>query len=317
MLFVTNRQIKQTPAFSEGRKIEFDLKNNQAGQSVYFCARHGMENYVELGNEAFFDQLRKSKYRQVLLFIHGFSCLPESGIFSCAEKLQALFDAKKAREVLVVPAVWPCDDDMGMVKDYFDDQIAADASDVAFARVFEKFLAWQSAHEEDPCLKRINLLAHSMGNRVLRGSLLAAVRYYQQGGLPMIFRNIFMAAADVVNESLEPGQEGEPVCRASRNVVVYYAGDDLALRASKAANLGSVASRRLGHTGPENMDRACPNVYALDCDSFNTTYDPPRGHSYFTTDRRGRPGRLFNHMWDCIRTGRVGIPSEEQRSKVL
>ncbi len=79
-----------------------------------------------------------------------------------------------------------------------------------------------------------------------------------------------MAAADVVNETLEPGQEGQHISPAARNVVVYYAADDLAMRASKIGNIANqIASRRLGHTGPENMDKVENNVYALDCDDFN------------------------------------------------
>jgi hypothetical protein len=41
---------------------------------------------------------------------------------------------------LVIPLIWPSDNDFGIVQDYFDDQKAADASDMAFMRLFEKFL---------------------------------------------------------------------------------------------------------------------------------------------------------------------------------
>ena len=69
-------------------------------------------------------------------------------------------------------------------------------------------------------------------------------------------------------------------------MVVYYASDDLALRFSKVANLkNKIASRRLGHTGPENMDRTPANLYAVDCDDVNTAYDMPEGHSYFVPAR--------------------------------
>lgn len=81
-----------------------------------------------------------------------------------------------------------------------------------------------------------------------------------------------MVAADVVNESLEREQKGIHVCHASRNVTVYFASDDLALRASKASNLKNrIASRRLGHTGPEDMSKAPGNVYAVDRDNLNTS----------------------------------------------
>ena len=66
----------------------------------------------------------------------------------------------------------------------------------------EKFIAWRSSEkynpEHDPCLKRINLLAHSMGNRVVRGTLANWNRYDLAHGVPLIFRNTFLIAADVV-----------------------------------------------------------------------------------------------------------------------
>ena len=117
-------------------------------------------------------------------------------------------------------------------------------------------------------------------------------------------------AADVVNESLEPGQEGAAIPMTSRNVVVYYASDDLALRASKVANVAnSVASRRLGHSGPEDMTKVPKNVFAVDCDDVNTDYDFPKGHSYFLDNgekgAKRKPGKVFEHIWQTILTGRT------------
>jgi esterase/lipase superfamily enzyme len=163
----------------------------------------------------------------------------------------------------------------------------------------EKFIAWRSSEkynpQDDPCLKRINVLAHSMGNRVLRQTLAAWYKYDLPKGLPLIFRNTFLVAADVVNETLQEGEPGELICHASRNVIVYHASDDLALRASKASNLkNNIASRRLGHTGPENMEKTPRNVYRVDCDDVNNLYDKPKGHSYF------RSGEKRGHREKCL-----------------
>jgi esterase/lipase superfamily enzyme len=313
MLFITNRALNegQTP-LSNGnlqvpRAVSFDLSNNQAEQSVYFCRRHEKNNYTEIGGQAFLTELKNSNAKEIFLYLHGYSNLPEPAIFPRTEELQELFDLKSPGYMLVVPIIWPCDNDLGQIQDYFDDQIAADLSGVAFMRLFEKFLAWRENNStvDNPCTKRINILAHSMGNRVLRATFASIVQYFLPQGMPLVFRNIFMASADIVNEALEEGQEGQYISPAARNVVVYYAADDLAMRASKVANVGEIASRRLGHTGPENMDKVNKNVYALDCDDFNTDYDRPNGHHYFTRDPSGNPGLLFDHMWRCIETGRV------------
>jgi esterase/lipase superfamily enzyme len=332
MLFITNRVLTQGPtpinpdkSYALPRTINFDLSNNQAEQSVYFCDRNAPNRYTEIGSQAFFNSLKNSDADQILLYIHGYSSLPEAAIFQRTEELQRLLDVMRAEtingpRILVVPVIWPCDDDFGAVKDYFDDQKAADASAFAYMRLFEKFMAWrnQSNTLEDSCTKRINILAHSMGARVLRGALSRSVKYYQARGLPLIFRNTFLAAADVVNETLDYGQPGEYIAQSARNVVVYYASDDLALRASKVANTrNGTTSRRLGHTGPEHLSKVPKNVYAVDCDDFNTDYDPPFGHGYFATDpRSGDPGLVLRHMWQSMTTGRVPMPAGS-RSYIL
>lgn len=318
MFFITNRVLSQSPKLRVGRKISFKIDDNQAQQSVYFCRRHKMDEYEEVGSENFFNELKDSAYNQILLYLHGYSNLPEPSIFPRAEMLQWFFDQEKPNEILVIPLIWPCDADQGVVQDYFDDQIAADASGYAFARVFEKFIGWRDNSDplSEPCLKRINILAHSMGNRVLRSTFDNVVHYYRPNGMPLIFRNIFMVAPDIVNEALQVGG-GRYICDAARNVVVYYASDDLALRASKVANLkNEVASRRLGHTGPEDMAKVPKNVYAVDCDDFNSQYDT-LGHSYFLQDSQGKPGLAFKHMWEAIRTGRIPMPGPEDRTLIL
>jgi esterase/lipase superfamily enzyme len=315
MLFITNRVLQegQTPMLGDilqvPRTVNFDLRNNQAEQSVYLCRRNSPNSYTEIGGQTFLSELKNSNVKEILLFVHGYANLPEPAVFPRAEKLQQLFDQKAFGHVLVVPVIWPCDGGAGQLQNYFDDQIAADHSGVAFARLFQKFLAWREGNStvDNPCTKRINILAHSMGARVLRETFANTVKYFLPQGMPLAFRNIFLAAADIVNEALEPAQEGQYIPPAARNVVVYYAADDLAMRSSKVANVGEIASRRLGHTGPEHMDKVDKNVYALDCDDVNSIYDPPVGHGYFAGDPNGNPGLVFDHIWSCIETGRVPI----------
>ncbi len=320
MLFITNRNLKQSKRTRIGRTVTFDLNDNEAGQSVYFCQRHGPDNYEEVGNKNFFQALKESKYEQILIYIHGFSNLPETHIFPTSLVLQQLFDQQEPNLTQVVPIIWPCSNNAGLIRDYWDDQQAADASAHAFARVFEKFMAWrdEDANAEDPCIKRLNILAHSMGNRVFRGSIEAWGKYYRSYRLPLIFRNVFLVAADLVNESLE-GLDGGLLCETTRNVSVYFATDDLALRASKVGNLrNKVASRRLGHTGPENMAKVPKNVYAIDCDDVNAAYDPPIGHSYFLYDEsRARAGVVFNHIFNSVQSGRVDVDTPDGKTKVL
>ena len=320
MLFITNREPQGSILTKKNRSYQFDLSKNAPSNSIYFCERTDEDSYVELGSKQLMSRLKESGSKQLLFYIHGFSNLPEPDIFPRAQKLQKYFDNAEPDLIEVVPIIWPCDDDPGIVKDYWDDQKSADNSAISLARALQFFMDWRnSAPDEDAiCLKRINVLAHSMGNRVLRETMRAWNKDYLADGVPLLFRNTFLVAADIVNESLEEGQSGRLICQSSRNVSVYFASDDLALRASKAANLKSrVASRRLGHSGPEDMRKVQTNVYAIDCDDLNTRYDFPKGHSYFIDNGRGQPGKIFKHMLESIKTGRVKVSNEPRRTHIL
>lgn len=322
MLFITSRMptINTEPEFN--KDFVFDLQNNSSSRSFFCCLRHKKGKYEEIGSMNLLKTLKTAKVRQVLVYIHGFSNLPED-IFANAAEFQKLCDQQQPGEVLVLPLIWPCDTDLGIIKDYWDDQKAADQSAFTFARLMQRFMEWRNSTicnpDDDPCLKRINVLAHSMGNRVLRETLANWHRYDQPHGLPLLFRNTFLVAADIVNESLHKGKQGELISHASRNVVVYYASDDLALRASKICNLKNAeASRRLGHSGPEDMDQTPKNVYAIDCDDVNTLYDPPKGHSYFRSGtKKGEPGLVFKHIFQTIVSGRVFPNDEFRKSSII
>lgn len=321
MLFITSRlpTINTEPEFN--KTFQFNLGDNSSGRELFCCVRHKKGNYEEIGSKNLMQAIKESNYRQVLIFIHGFSNLPEDA-FRDAEELQTLSNKKKVNEVLVLPIIWPCDNDLGIIKDYWDDQKAADQSSFAFARMLQKFMEWRNSPEHNPendhCLKRMNVLAHSMGNRVFRQTLVNWRKYDQPQGLPLLFRNTFLVAPDILNESLHKGESGELISHASRNVVVYYASDDLALRASKVSNLKNAeASRRLGHSGPEDIERTPKNVYAIDCDDVNTLYDPPVGHSYFKSGRKkGEFGVVFEHLFETILSGRV-FPDDQNRKTTI
>lgn len=319
MLFITNREPRGSHQAKPGTKYDFDLEINSPSNSVYYCERTDKDMYVEIGSDALMNKLKESKATQLLFFIHGFSNLPEPDIFPRALKLQKYFDMKQENLIEVIPIIWPCDNDKGIVKDYWDDQKSADISSYSFARVFQKFLKWRDHSDTcDPCLKRINVLAHSMGCRVFRETLFVWNRYDLANGVPLLFRNTILMAGDIVNESLEEGEKGRLISQSSRNVSVYFASDDLALRASKVSNLKNrIASRRMGHTGPENMSKVQNNVFAIDCDNFNNTYDKPKGHSYFLSDNIGNIGAVFDHMYNTIKFGRVYVTDKEHRIHVL
>ncbi|MEH6453920.1 MAG: alpha/beta hydrolase [Psychromonas sp.] len=313
MLFATNRTPIQSARTKKGRKISFSMQNTSVRQDMYFCRRQGVDDYIELGSKDFFQTLKDlDGNTQILFYIHGFNNLGESDIFPNAEILQKMFDQLSPGLVYIVPLIWPCDDDsaIAFMDDYWDDQRASRASGDSFARMLGLFDNWrkEEAKKPNPCTRRINVLAHSMGNRVLRNAISSWVKYDMGGNMPQLFRNVFMVAADVVNHTLEFKEKGCYIPDSARNVVVYYANDDLAMPASKIANLKNMtASRRLGMTGPESMseERLARNVYEVDCDDFNNSWGDRKGHTYFLKNSRGKISPVIYHMIDAIAGGRV------------
>ncbi|MEM7541892.1 MAG: alpha/beta hydrolase [Pseudomonadota bacterium] len=330
MLFITNRDPIGSKTGRLPRAIRFDLKDPEPTAHGFFCERGDDGSFVEIGSNKLFAKLQHQDRKHVLLFIHGFNVeMPDA--LQSADDLQRACDHLFPDGVVVVPLIWPS---MGKVLAYWDDQDSAEASAKSFARVLARFMAWRDEMEakrleyirmtedqrgatEEPkiCDRRISLLSHSMGNRVLRFTLAQVFR--KTHSMPFMFRNVFMVAADIVNESLERGEDGRLISDASRNVVVYHAADDLALRGSKASNLSNgVVSRRLGHSGPEDMNAVARRVYAVDCCGFNNSYDDPLGHSYYVSDefqsrRTNDPGAVMRHIAYALRTGRVDIPHSQ------
>ena len=312
MLFVTNRTPRQSIRSKSNRNITFDLQNTTVSQNLFFCERHGADQYTEIGSSHFFRRLKAlDGDQQILLYIHGFNNTPERDIFPKAARLEQLVcEESGVRLVHVVSLIWPCDDDsiVAILDDYWDDQRAADQSGCAFARLLGKFDDWRHRPEQQttPCTRRINLLAHSMGARVFRNALRSWAHHYAADKMPRLFRNVFLVAPDVVNDTFQPDRFGSLISDSARNVIVYYANDDLAMPASKLANLrhGS-ASRRLGMTGVHNLHAVPRNVYQADCDNFNNTLDPPYGHNYFLEGPHRDVSPVVPHMTEALRTGRV------------
>jgi esterase/lipase superfamily enzyme len=321
MYFITNRLFKEnikSPKDRKVREVEFDLENNIVSNTVYFCKKDNNSVLSEIGNERFFEQLADENITDILLYIHGYNNEPKD-VFKNSNKLQTMYDETlkdSKKSVLVIPIIWACG---GNILDYSSDQANADGSALAMSRAFEKFL---NHSQNNPCSKRINILAHSMGSRVLRQTLIVLKDNIFSNGIPQIFRNIFMVASDVVNETLHKDQIGSLIPDSCRNCVVYYANDDLALNSSKIINLkNKIVSKRLGHTGVEDMQKVSRNVYNIDCDDFNNSYDHliidgmGKGHTYFLEDSDGKHGKLFLHTVTAITTGRV--TANEDRELIL
>ncbi|RMN16591.1 hypothetical protein ALQ63_00353 [Serratia plymuthica] len=301
MLFITNRSPQGSFITEPGCEFLFNLMDNTSSASVYYCYHDSFKNTnVELGNDDFLDKLDEAQPESILFYLHGFKNLP-ADVFDEAQRLQNLCDALAPFKIMVITLVWPCSGEKGIIKRYYDDKEAAKDSGSPFSRVIQRFVDW-GKQRTAPC-KSINMLSHSMGNQVLCSAL---NNWYQNSpDRRRLFDTTFMVAPDIESNALESHQPGEVICEVSRDVLVYHARDDIALKGSKVANADPLP--RLGSQGPAYLTRIPRNVTVINCKKVNQPADPIIGHSYFRSldGDATKPSLVILHIVDCLIKGEI------------
>jgi esterase/lipase superfamily enzyme len=295
MYFITNKTVEVS-----GENLKFQ-ESNEISQSLRYCMMIQKEEFKEIGSKSFMKTLMNAPEKEILFYVHGFNNQPYSDVFPRAKSMQNQLNDAKLDRIMVVPIIWPCDNDFGIIKDYWDDQDSAEETGRVFARAISKLIGWQDENQSNPCMKRMHVFAHSMGGRVLVHCLHHWANNFGGGGVPYLFKNVFLMASDIPNESLEANEQGKYIPESAQRVISYYANDDFSMPASKISNMrNKVFSRRIGHTGPKDMTKVPDNVYAVNCDSFNNKFDTPKGHSYFI-DKKDMKSPAFQHVIKTLR----------------
>jgi esterase/lipase superfamily enzyme len=196
---------------------------------------------------------------------------------------------------------------------YKNDRLDAKASGMAFARGFLKIADFIN-NTEARCPQRLHLIAHSMGNYVLRHAL-QELKAQLNDQLLRLFDQILMMAADEDDDAFELDYKLLYLPRITRRTSVYFNRNDLALWASDTIK-GNPP--RLGTDGPLQPRQLPRNVYPIDCTEVVSPLVDPSAHSYYlnvprvVTDMRLV---LRNHIPDEI-PGRKYIP-ETNRYRLL
>jgi len=300
MLFITNKTIKPV---TEDRYVFID--SNDISPSLKYCNLISNEEkeFEVIDSQELMNQLKDAPgKKEIMFYIHGFNSQPYREIFSRAASIQSQLDNNGLSHIMLVPLIWPCDDDFGIIRDYWDDQKSAEMSGEIFSRAIGKLMRWQECNVGDPCLKRMHVFAHSMGAKVLSHCLEQWAENYGNGSVPYLFKNIFLMAADIPNEHLEKNRPGKYIAEASQRVIVYHAHDDFSMSGSKTINLrNGVFGRRLGLSGPEDMSKVASDVYSVDCGRVNQEFGGTLGHSYFL-DKNGKENPVFKHIVSVLNT---------------
>ena len=215
------------------------------------------------GSQALFDQLRTTMREQsqdALVFIHGFNVSFRDALESAAKMsdFYGKLSASAYRPNLFVFS-WPSD---GEITGYGNDRHDAEASGYAFARGLIKLAGFlRGTGKELACQQRINLIAHSMGNYVLRHALQQARKIAEGPALARIFDNIVLTAADEDHDAFEHDHKLAKLPELAKRITVYFNTGDLALTVSDATKGNP---DRLGHDGPSKPHQLPAKVVTVD-----------------------------------------------------
>ena len=177
--------------------------------------------------------------------------------------------------VNVVLFSWPSDGSMMPYIAYANDRQDAAASGPAFARGLLKLTDFlRGSTSEEACDQRIHLVAHSMGNYVLRHTVQEIVAH--SSGRPVrIFDQVFLMAADEDDDAFEHDYKLKPLPRLAKRINVYFNNNDRAMAVSDKTKGNP---DRLGDDGPR-VPRGIPGKVALiDC---TPVVEGIVEHSYF------------------------------------
>jgi len=226
----------------------------------------GRDRFVEELGDAVSDTQGEPS---ILLFVHGFNVGFEPALISSAQLTVDLREDRRFDPGAPVLFAWPSQASITPWA-YFDDQKLADAA-VPHLEAFLDLLL----DEVRPA--RINIIAHSMGNRVLTQALedYAEARLHE-GNRPEVEFRIILAAADVERDVF--GIVAGKLDNLEPNVTVYASDDDAALWVSRVLN----RRPRLGQTdGDRPWIRDVPGYTTIDATPVASTLFG-LGHGYYS-----------------------------------
>ena len=249
---------------------------------------------LTLTTQAEFTALLAKEGKELLFYLHGMGQQTKQMV-EATDSLQTDFDKKEAEKVLVVPVDWACDDSeglLGRVLSFLPGTVASNAemalsykkdqpkAELAGKALWKLFSGLKKEMESEKTLG-LSVMAHSMGNRVLRCMGKEAVpegdASWTKEGLQdktlqeaapadlknhqNLFENIFWVAADIPESVFEEpnGSHGEQAehglqsgvaalaVMTKRMHVLHGNGTDEALNLSFGLNPGK---SRLGSRGP-------------------------------------------------------------------
>ena len=231
----------------------------------------------KLGSQSIFTDIRREMANHspdTIVFVHGYNVSFKEALKAAAH-IQRNFEKLNGTGVNVVLFSWPSDGSMMPYIAYANDRQDAKASGPAFARGFLKLADFlRGATPQESCNQKIHLIAHSMGNYVLRNALQEIIRQ-SPGRAPRLFDQIFLMAADEDDDAFEYDHKFKQLPSVAKRVNVYFNNGDTGMAISDKTKGNP---DRLGDDGPR-LPRSVPGKVSLvDCSDI---VDGIVEHSYY------------------------------------
>ena len=249
LLFATDRKrvdlTKPEIAFSSSRRLHghtfgvatIDLEDGRRlGDNLEKVSK--VTAVRELEESKFWSPFQIASSQDVVVFVHGYN-----NAFTDSIRRGATIQKDVASEAIVVSYTWPSD---GELLSYGYDESSIDTAEQNFELFMDRLI-------EKVAPNRINVIAHSMGSRLL-------IRFL--AGLPgrslypenMVFKNLIFAAADVSTKFFQQKEEWPrypqyPLSSYAERITVYSSQYDRALGLSEKIH----RDQRLGLASQTNM----------------------------------------------------------------
>ena len=246
-----------------------------------------------------FCKLQKSMMdnsRNCVFLIHGYNVNFTSAL-ETAQKVRELYDVE------VILFSWPSlgagEGEQHLGKEFIGtlnykrDKQTAIRSVLALSKAFSSLGRYLEYTQEQgiQCGQSFNLLAHSMGNYLLKHLMKSTV----YSGDTLLFENVVLCAADVNNEGHETFVDKIP---HRRRIYVTINEDDFALKWSRR-KLGKQQKARLGHY---NRNLVSDIAVYLD---FTDAAKVGDSHGYFA-DKAAKNNKTIRKLFDELLNGKRG-----------
>ena len=218
-------------------------------------------------------QLKESPEKDLLIFVHGFNVSFDQAIVRTA---QLAWDIPFNGAICSYS--WPS---QGGVTNYGKDETVNEQSTAAFTKFLKLII------NGVPSQTRINIVVHSMGNRLVMRSLNELPRYDEKP-----FQNVVLCSPDVGITNFAKWIPG--VYNQSKQVTMYTSTEDMALGSSTALH----NEYRAGNN-PEPI--ALPHITTIECSNADFSF---MEHSFY--------GSNLDVVGDLFRVLKEDAPPEER-----